>query len=113
MGRPQKERRVACRPDVCYFKPRAIPVRQLQEVRLTVDEREALRLADLVGMSHEQAGVQMGVSRATFGRIIQRARKIVADALVEGKAIRIEGGNYQLVQPPGSANGTCPHHPNE
>jgi len=69
-------------------------MRDLEEVGLTVDEYEAIRLADLVGLSHEEAGQRMGVSRATFGRIIQNARRMVADAIVNGMAIRIEGGNY-------------------
>lgn len=97
MVRPRKHRLVAYAPDVSYFKPRGIPMIKLNEVQLTVDEREAIRLADLSGLSHEAAGRQMGVSRATFGRIIQRARRIVADALIGGKAIRIEGGDYQIV----------------
>jgi predicted DNA-binding protein (UPF0251 family) len=98
MVRPQKDRIVAFNPDVSYFKPRGIPMINLDEVRLTVDEREAIRLSDLIGLSHEDAGQQMGVSRATFGRIIQRAHKTVADALINGKAISIEGGNYRLVE---------------
>jgi predicted DNA-binding protein (UPF0251 family) len=69
----------------------------LEEVRLTVDQREAIRLSDLLGMSHEDAGRRMGVSRATFGRIVQRARMAVADALINGKAINVEGGNYKLI----------------
>lgn len=97
MVRPQKNRIVAFKPDVSYFKPRGIPMINLIEVRLTVDERESIRLADLLGVSHEEAGRRMGVSRATFGRIVQRARKIVADALINGKAIKIEGGNYSIV----------------
>jgi predicted DNA-binding protein (UPF0251 family) len=71
----------------------------LEQVQLTVDELEALRLADFLGMSHEQAGKQMGVSRATFGRIVEQARKTVADALIHGKAINVEGGNYKRVDP--------------
>jgi predicted DNA-binding protein (UPF0251 family) len=88
---------VAFSPDISYFKPRGIPMFDLEEVCLTVDEREAIRLSDLMGMSHEEAGRLMGVSRATFGRIIQRARKAVADALINGKAINVEGGNYKIV----------------
>ena len=68
----------------------------LEEVCLTVDQREAIRLSDLLGMSHEDAGRRMGVSRATFGRIIQRARNAVADALINGKAINVEGGSYRI-----------------
>jgi predicted DNA-binding protein (UPF0251 family) len=97
MVRPQKNRRVAFNPKISYFKPRGIPMMQLEEVRLTVDEREAIRLSDLLGMSHEEAGRCMGVSRATFGRIIQKGRKTIADALINGKAINVEGGNYRIV----------------
>jgi predicted DNA-binding protein (UPF0251 family) len=97
MVRPQKNRMVAFNPKISYFKPRGIPMIDLEEVCLTVDQREALRLSDLLGMSHEDAGQRMGVSRATFGRIIQRARNAVADALINGKAINVEGGNYQII----------------
>ena len=96
MVRPQKDRIVSGKPDVSYFKPRGIPMVNIEEVQLTVDEREAIRLADLDGLSQEEAGQRMGVSRATFGRIVQRARKIIAEALVSGKAIRIGGGCYRV-----------------
>ncbi|MCW7753193.1 DUF134 domain-containing protein [Desulfobotulus sp. H1] len=98
MVRPKKNRIVTAQPEVSYFKPRGIPLRDLDEVVLTVDEREALRLADLEDLSHAEAGERMAVSRATFGRILQKARKITADALVNGKAIRVEGGTYTLKQ---------------
>lgn len=97
MVRPKKNRLVGFDPKINYFKPRGIPVVDLAEVHLTVDEREAIRLADLLGMCHEDAGRQMGVSRATFGRIVQRARQVVADAIINGKAVRVEGGNYKMV----------------
>lgn len=97
MARPRKRRIVAFSPDISYFKPRGIPMMDLEEVSLTIDEREALRLADLEDMSHEQGGQAMGVSRATFGRIVQRARRVIADALINGKAINVEGGNYRLL----------------
>ena len=96
MARPQKNRFVTCDPTVSYFKPRGIPLREIEEVRLTIDQMEALRLSDLEGLSQEEAGRRMGVSRATFGRIIQRARKVVAEALIQGKAILLEGGTYQV-----------------
>ncbi|NNF99831.1 MAG: DUF134 domain-containing protein [Desulfobacteraceae bacterium] len=98
MVRPQKNRIVGYNPDISYFKPRGIPMFDLEEVCLTVDERESIRLADFMGLSHEEAGQCMGVSRATFGRIVQRARKIVADALIHGKAINVEGGNFRIVE---------------
>ena len=96
MVRPQKDRIVSFNPEISYFKPRGIPMVNLEEVQLTVDEREAVRLADLRGMSHEEAGRYMGVSRATFGRIVQKARKVIADALINGKAINIGGGKYKI-----------------
>ncbi|MFP4476969.1 MAG: DUF134 domain-containing protein [Desulfatibacillaceae bacterium] len=99
MVRPQKHRTVKFNPKISYFKPRGVPMVDLEETRLTVDELEALRLADLLGMSHEAAGKQMDVSRATFGRIVQKARQAVADALVNGKAIMVEGGNYNMQAP--------------
>lgn len=68
----------------------------LEEVNLTIDEFEALRLADLEAYSQEEAANKMQVSRATFGRIVENARKKVVDALVSGKAILIEGGNFQV-----------------
>lgn len=98
MARPKKNRIVSFNPDICYFKPRGIPIFDLEEVLLTVDEREALRLSDLLGLSYEESGARMGVSRATFGRIVQRAREIVADALINGKCINVEGGHYTLVE---------------
>jgi predicted DNA-binding protein (UPF0251 family) len=97
MVRPQKSRLIRFNPDVSYFKPRGIPMIALEEVKLTLDECEAIRLADLQNLSHEEAGQRMGVSRATFGRIVQKARRTVADALINGKAINIEGGQYQVV----------------
>jgi predicted DNA-binding protein (UPF0251 family) len=98
MARPKKDRLVGFNPKINYFKPRGIPVLDLEEVCLTIDEREAIRLADLEGLSHEKAGRQMGISRATFGRIVQQARKTIADAIIHGKAVRVEGGNYRLME---------------
>lgn len=86
------DRRVAALPTVPVFKPAGIPARDLEEVALTLDEFEALRLADYEGLYQEAAALRMGVSRQTFGRIVEAARKKVADALVNGKALRIEGG---------------------
>lgn len=99
MVRPVKNRKVGFNPRACYFKPRGIPLVDLEEVTLTVDELEALRLADLLGLSQDEAGQRMGVSRATFGRIVARARRTVAEALVQGKAVLVEGGSYEMVEP--------------
>lgn len=96
MPRPCKCRRVGFEPGISYFKPRGIPLAELEEVVLMVDEFEAMRLADLEGMYQEQAAERMHVSRQTFGNIVNAAHKKIADALVNGKAIRIEGGVYQM-----------------
>lgn len=89
MPRPIQSRRVDYSPPCDYFKPAGIPLRVLEEVRLGADELESLRLADWEGLYHEVAAERMGVSRATFGRIVESARKKVADALLCGKAICI------------------------
>ena len=83
-------------PQSDYFKPRGIPLSMLEEVVLTVDEFEAVRLADLEGLYQEQAAEKMNVSRQTFGRIIESAHKKVAEVLVRGKALKIEGGEFEM-----------------
>jgi len=98
MPRPFKCRKVGCQPEVCYFKPRGISVCALEEVVVTVDEFEAVRLADLEGMYHDEAAGKMNISRQTFGNIVGSAHRKIADAIVNGKAIKIEGGIYQMEQ---------------
>ncbi len=99
MGRRPRPRIVRHWPDAVYYKPQGVPLRVLAEVILGFDELEALRLADQEGLSQEEVGRQMNVSRATAGRILAQARLKVADALVTGKALRIEGG--PAFPPPG------------
>jgi predicted DNA-binding protein (UPF0251 family) len=94
-GRPVNCRSVEGLPKVTCFLPEGVPPSRQQNVVLSVDEVEAMRLADLLGMYHEEAASKMKISRQTFGRIVQSARKKVADALVEGKTICIEGGNIE------------------
>jgi predicted DNA-binding protein (UPF0251 family) len=96
MPRPFCRRLIAGRPAAAVFKPLGVPLRDLGEVVMTLDEFEAIRLADLDGLYQEQAAGQMGVSRATFSRIVDSAHGKVADALVHGKALRIEGGPVHL-----------------
>ena len=92
MPRPVKVRRVRCSPEANYFKPRGVPVAVLEEVVLLKDEVEAIRLADLDELYQQEAADNMNVSRQTFGNIIRSAHHKIADALVNGKALRIEGG---------------------
>jgi len=89
MVRPIKPRKVLFDPRVVYFKPRAVPLSMLEEVDLGVDELEALRLCDLKGLSQNKAAKKMGISQSTLGRILTAARKKIAEALIEGKAIKI------------------------
>jgi predicted DNA-binding protein (UPF0251 family) len=90
MPRPFACRKVSGGFPVCYYKPQGIPMRMLEEVSLALDEMEALRLADFEGMYQAEAAEKMGVSRQTFGNIVKAARRKVAEALVSGKAIKIE-----------------------
>ncbi len=104
MPRPKICRRVHGEPNCTVFKPAGIPASALEEVTLTMDEFESLRLADLDGIYHEEAAKKMNVSRQTFGRIIKNARRKVARVLVEGLALRIEGG---VIERTGQRSFTC------
>lgn len=90
MPRPRKCRFIQCKPDATYFKPRGIPLVDLDEVSLTLDEFEAIRLADYEKLYHVAAAKTMNVSRQTFGRILRSARKKVSECLIEGKALKID-----------------------
>lgn len=96
MPRPKKCRLVDAAPGVRLFKPQGIPARQLEEVYLSLEGYESLRLADREGLRHEEAAQRMQVSRQTFGRILAEARKAVVDAIVDGLVLRIEGGQNQV-----------------
>jgi predicted DNA-binding protein (UPF0251 family) len=92
VARPPCTRLVSIRPPSALFKPAGVPARDLEELVLTLDELEALRLADLEGLYQEDAAAQMGISRPTLGRVLEQARRKVAEALVLGRALRITGG---------------------
>jgi predicted DNA-binding protein (UPF0251 family) len=98
MVRPSRCRRVNLEPNVTYFKPRGIPMVELEESVLHVDEYEAVRLKDLEGLEQEECAKKMNISQPTFHRLILSARKKIADAIVNGKAIKIEGGNFKYKQ---------------
>jgi uncharacterized protein len=91
MGRPRKHRMIGCEINATYFKPQGIPMRELEEIALDMDEVEAIRLADIENLYHADAALKMGVSRPTFGNIIASAHKKIATAILEGKALRISG----------------------
>jgi predicted DNA-binding protein (UPF0251 family) len=103
--RPRKRRMVQCHPRVAYYKPQGVPLAGLKETVLTVDGLEALRLADAEGLDQEAAAQRMGISRPTFSRLVAEARSLVARAIVDGRAIRIEGGPVEMVEPRGPVCG--------
>lgn len=96
MLRPRRCRRIWAEPEVTYFKPAGVRMADLEESVLTLDQFEAVRLKDLEGMEQEEAAKRMDISQPTFHRLILSARKRIADAIVSGKAIKIEGGNYMF-----------------
>lgn len=100
MPRPRKGRMVSAHPRVSLFTPQGVPPWEVQEVTVPVEGLEALRLADYEGLDQEEAAACMGVSRPTFSRVLTAARAVVAQALVKGWAIRVEGGDYVVGPPP-------------
>ncbi len=104
MPRPRITRRIRFAPGVTYFRPRGAV--RLAESLLTMDELEAVRLNDYEEMDQEAAAKKMGISQPTFHRMLLSARKQIADALVNGKAIKIKGGVYKMM--PGRGLGRGP-----
>lgn len=109
MPRPLKPRWINFDPHSYSFMPQRMLPPAVDRVLLTIDELEALRLADLNGLSQEEAAKTMNISRATFGRIATQARRKVADALVHGKGICIEGGIVRFHPPYGRTLRGGPH----
>ena len=94
-GRPKKYRIVRVDPRISQFSPRGKPGRP-DEIELAMDEFEAIRLADFRGLEQEKAAESMHISQQTFSRILKRAHKTIADAIVQGKIIKIQGGHYVI-----------------
>jgi len=115
MPRPCCRRRISAEPLRPVFRPVGARAAGLPEVVLTLDEFEALRLVDLLGLYQEEAAAQMQVSRPTAGRVLERARRKIADALVHGKILRIEGGVVERSAeiPPECPRCHCPIAPGE
>jgi len=98
MARPPKPRKVEFIPEVQFFKPAGIPMRKLEEINLSMEEIEAIRLKDQEGLTQQQCSEKMEISRPTFQRVLTSARSKIADALIDGKAIRFKGGDYKLAE---------------
>ena len=99
MPRPRKRRLLDRAPRAAIYKPAGVPLHGLRRVSLLQEELEALRLADLEGLTQQEAAERMGVSRSTFQRIVTLARRQVALALTEGSALQIEGGTFEVITP--------------
>ncbi len=104
MPRPRKCRRVGFIPNNQFFYPH---LQNPEEVVLSIEELEAVRLSDLEAMGQDAGAESMRISRGTFQRILNAARQKLADALVNGKTIRIEGGSYEVSEPRGGCHGRC------
>jgi len=96
MPRPRKCRRVRFRPNITYFKPAGVRIVDLDEVVLTMEEFESVRLIDFENTEQTKAGKMMKISQPTLSRLLKSARKKISEAIIKGKAIRIEGGNYEF-----------------
>ncbi|MCK5679109.1 MAG: DUF134 domain-containing protein, partial [Flavobacteriaceae bacterium] len=96
MSRPKNNRIVYEPPSYTEFKPAGVSVKSLEEIQLNLDEFEAIRLADMLGMSHEEAANEMGVSRSTFSRLIVKSRKKIANFFFQGKLLTVAGGNIHF-----------------
>lgn len=96
--RPKKTRFVKCEPGEKCFRPQCKPLSELDGVIMTIDEYEAVRLTDLEGLTQEETAEKMKVHRSTISRILTSAHRKIADALVNVKAIRIEGGSCKIIK---------------
>jgi predicted DNA-binding protein (UPF0251 family) len=96
MSRPKCCRQIGVMPGKTCFQPEGATPSSFEVVLLTLDEYEAIRLADLEGLYQEQAASRMNISRQTFGRIVEAAHRKVADVLVNGKVLKIEGGSVSM-----------------
>lgn len=106
MARPQKPRTISDDVPASYFKPQGIPLVSLNEIVLTLDACEALRLVDVEGVDQQEAARRMNVSRSTLSRILAEARRTTATAITRGLALRIEGGTVSRPRDSG-----CGHRP--
>ncbi|MFC1504212.1 DUF134 domain-containing protein [Spirochaetota bacterium] len=96
MSRPHKCRRIGFTPDLICFKPAGIPGKILDKITLSIDEYEAIRLADLKDLYQEEAAKKMNISRQTFGNILVSAHNKIADCLINGKMLVIKGGKVNM-----------------
>ena len=105
MPRPRICRRISFMPEVTYFKPAGVTMAKLDETILTIDEYEVVRLIDFEGVEQNKASKKMKISQPTLSRLLKSARKKISDAIINGKAIKIQGGTYKMVNQKGRGLG--------
>jgi len=105
MARPRRIRRISFQPDVTYFKPAGVPMVNLKESSLSFDELEAIRLMDSEGLDQTQSAKKMKISQSTLSRLLREGRKKLADAIIQGNALKIQGGNFKMAMPRGRGLG--------
>ena len=105
MPRPQKKRTIRFNPEVDYFKPRGVVLADLETIEISLEELEALRLVDVESLNQTEAAEKMEVSQSTLHRVLSEGRKKIAEALTEGKAIHVRGGDYKMVRGQGRGRG--------
>ena len=105
MPRHKRKRKIFFQPDITYFRPRGILSSALKEITISFDEIEAIRLVDKEGTEQNKAGKKMGISQSTLSRLLKTAREKLADAIINGKAIKIQGGNFEMNFPRGRGFG--------
>ena len=98
MGRPKKVKTVGNEPSVVYFKPANVRLNQLQQVELNIEEIEAIRLSDVEDLKQKESAKLMDIHQSTFQRTLKNARQKLADAIIHGKSIKIQGGNFKMVE---------------
>ncbi|MGM5482978.1 MAG: DUF134 domain-containing protein [Nanobdellota archaeon] len=96
MVRPRKIRYIRFEPNITYFKPRGIPLKELREVQIGYDELEALRLSNTEKLSQDEAAKKMKIHQSTFQRTLSKAREKITNALINGKAIKIKEGATKI-----------------
>lgn len=94
MARPRKCRRICCVPEKKWYGPLNTPIEKDNVILISVEEYEVIRLIDSIGMTQEECATQMDVARTSIQRLYNDARKKMADSFVNGKLLKIEGGNY-------------------
>jgi uncharacterized protein len=102
---PRRIRRIFFQPDVTYFKPAGTLMADLKETMISFDELEAIRFVDKEGLEQKKAAKNMGISQSTLSRLLKEGRKKMAGAIIQGNSIKIEGGNFKMVQPRGRGLG--------